>query len=262
MTLKNNRAPLLCCFKLCASFHSHGWIQTGVTVQKHSIRVKISNILSCVTFKFDRWPWKTIGHLSYAASSFVHHFIAMGEFKLELQSGKTQFRSKSTNFFSGVTLKFDGWPWKTIGHLKQHQALCIISSPYVNSNWSYNPEMAKWDHDFCDLDLWPWLFAWTSRLSLAGFAFTASPNGKDVKLTPLDVKIFDSQVPTVASNYLQGPHRESPKAMSKLSDTLIESHLGQRRYQSQITIIFNQLHIVSHSWSGISQEKYIFNHTH
>ena len=31
MTLKNNRAPLLCCFKLCASFHSHWWIQPGVT---------------------------------------------------------------------------------------------------------------------------------------------------------------------------------------------------------------------------------------
>ena len=28
MTLKNNRTPLLCCFKLCASFHSHQWIQT------------------------------------------------------------------------------------------------------------------------------------------------------------------------------------------------------------------------------------------
>ena len=39
MTLKNNRAPLLCCFKLCASFHSHRWIQTKVTVWKHSIRV-------------------------------------------------------------------------------------------------------------------------------------------------------------------------------------------------------------------------------
>ena len=38
---------------------------------------------------------------------------------------------------------------------------------------------------------------------------------------------------TVASNYLQGPHRESPKAMSKLSDTLIDSHLGLRRYQSR-----------------------------
>ena len=27
MPLKNNRAPLLCCFKLCASFHTHWWIQ-------------------------------------------------------------------------------------------------------------------------------------------------------------------------------------------------------------------------------------------
>ena len=26
MTLKNNRAPLLCYFKLCAAFHSHWWI--------------------------------------------------------------------------------------------------------------------------------------------------------------------------------------------------------------------------------------------
>ena len=27
---------------------------------------------------------KTIGHLFYATSSFVHHFVAIGEFKLEL----------------------------------------------------------------------------------------------------------------------------------------------------------------------------------
>ena len=40
MTLKNNRAPLLCCFKLCATFHNHQWIQTGVAVQKRSISVK------------------------------------------------------------------------------------------------------------------------------------------------------------------------------------------------------------------------------
>ena len=30
MTLKNNRVPLLCYFKLCASFCSHWWIETGV----------------------------------------------------------------------------------------------------------------------------------------------------------------------------------------------------------------------------------------
>ena len=34
LTLKNSRAPLLCCFKFYASFHSHWWIQTGVTVWK------------------------------------------------------------------------------------------------------------------------------------------------------------------------------------------------------------------------------------
>ena len=29
---------------------------------------------------------KTIGHLFYAILSFLHHFVAIGEFKLELQS--------------------------------------------------------------------------------------------------------------------------------------------------------------------------------
>ena len=52
-----------------------------------------------VTLKFDGWPWKTIGHLSFAVPSFVQHFIAIGEFKLELQSGNAQFGSNSTIFF-------------------------------------------------------------------------------------------------------------------------------------------------------------------
>ena len=116
MTLKNNRAPLQCCFKLCASFHSHRWIQAGVTVQKRPIWVKIIDFFSRVTLQFDVWPWKTIGHLFYATSSFVQHFVAIGEFKLELQSGNAQSGSKSTIFFCRVTLKFDGWPSKTIGH--------------------------------------------------------------------------------------------------------------------------------------------------
>ena len=67
--------------------------------------------------QFDVWPWKTTGHLFYATSSSMHHFIAISEFKLELQSGNAQFGSKSTIFFSRVTLQFDVWPWKTIGHL-------------------------------------------------------------------------------------------------------------------------------------------------
>ena len=52
MTLKNNRAPLLSNTKLCASFHHHMWIQTGVTVRKW-----LSWVLISVTLTFDLWPW-------------------------------------------------------------------------------------------------------------------------------------------------------------------------------------------------------------
>ena len=77
MTLQNKMAPLLCYFKLSASFNGHGWIKTGVTVKKRPILRKNQQIF------------------------------------------------------------FDGWPWKTIKHpLMPHEALCIISSWYVNSNWS------------------------------------------------------------------------------------------------------------------------------
>ena len=78
---------------------------------------KCDDFLSRVTLKFDGWPWITIGHLFYATSSFVQHFVPIGEFKLELQSGNAQSGSNST-FFRAV------WPWnltddlsKTIGHL-------------------------------------------------------------------------------------------------------------------------------------------------
>ena len=105
MTLENNRTPILYHSKLWASFQSHRWSQTWVTIRKHSIRVKIGNFLSRVTLKCDRWPWKTIGHLAYTPSSFVHNFIAIGEFKLELQSGNAQFGSKSTIFFNPCDLE-------------------------------------------------------------------------------------------------------------------------------------------------------------
>ena len=130
---------------------------------------KIWHFMSHVTLKFDKWPWKTIGHLFYAISSFVHHFAAISQFKLELQSKNAQFGSKSAtfdpvwpwnltddlennmtpllcyfklfvsfhnhrfvqtrvtvrkrpiwvkvHFLSHATLKFNAWPWRTIGHL-------------------------------------------------------------------------------------------------------------------------------------------------
>ena len=115
--IKNNRAAPLYYVKLCASFQSHPRIQTGVTVRKCSIWVKVGDVLYRVTSTFDRWPWKIIGHIFSATSSFVLHFIAIYLFKMELQSGNAKFGSKSAILLTRVTLKFDGWPWKTIGHL-------------------------------------------------------------------------------------------------------------------------------------------------
>ena len=112
MTLKNNGAPPLYYLKLFASFSSQWWIQTGVTVWKRLIWVKIDDFCSCVTLQFDRWPWKTLGHLFYATSSFVHHFVAIGEFKLELQSGNAQSGSNSTFFL-------DVWPWNLTADLEK-----------------------------------------------------------------------------------------------------------------------------------------------
>ena len=56
MTLENNRAPLLYYIKLCASFQSHGWIQTGVWYVwkcSNSIRVKINAFF--VPCDFEIW---------------------------------------------------------------------------------------------------------------------------------------------------------------------------------------------------------------
>ena len=55
---------------------------------------------------------KQKGNLFYATSSFVQHFVAIGEFKLELQSGNAQFGSNSM-MFRAV------WPWNLIDHLEK-----------------------------------------------------------------------------------------------------------------------------------------------
>ena len=81
-------------------------------VRKHPIWVKIDNVLYRVTSKFDGWPWKTIGQFSFAVSSFVQDFKAIGEFKLKLQSGNAHFGSNST-IFRAV------WPWNLMYDLEK-----------------------------------------------------------------------------------------------------------------------------------------------
>ena len=93
---------------------------------------------------------KTTGHLFYATSSFVHHLVPIGEFKLELQSGNAQSGSNST-IFRAVrrwNLTDDLAKQKGISSMLL-QALCIISYPLVILNLSYSPETPNLGHK-CD----------------------------------------------------------------------------------------------------------------
>ena len=105
MTLKNNRAPLLCYFKLCAWFHSHRSIQTGVMARKCQLRVKIGDFfVPCdleiwrMTLKNDRAHF--LCHIKLCAS-FYHMWI---------QSGVTVRKGRNW-VLTSVTLTFDPWPW-------------------------------------------------------------------------------------------------------------------------------------------------------
>ena len=117
MTLKNNRAPLLWYFKLCASFHTHWWIQIWVTVRKRSIWVKTTIFWAVWPRNFTDDPQKQKG-------------------------------------ISSMLL----------------QALCIISYPLVNSNWSYSPETPNLGQIWrflgpCDLEIW-WMTLKNNRAPL------------------------------------------------------------------------------------------------
>ena len=100
MLIENNREPLLYYVKFCGSFPSHGSFQNKVAVWKRSIFVKIGDFLFRVILKLDGWPmaWKNKRAPHLCCFKFVHHFIAINEFNLELKSGNAQFRSKSTTF--------------------------------------------------------------------------------------------------------------------------------------------------------------------
>ena len=122
-----------------------------------------------MTLKFDGWPSKTIGHLFYATSSFVQDFVAIGEFKLELQSRNAQSGSNSM-IFRAV------WPSNLTDDLKNNRAplLSIIKlyASFHHHMWIQTGvtvwKRLSWVVTSVTLtfDLWPWPFAWTSLLSL------------------------------------------------------------------------------------------------
>ena len=122
-----------------------------------------------MTLQFDAWPWKTIGHLFYSTSSFVHHFVAIGEFKLELQSGNAQSRSNSTIFRAcdleiwQMTLKNKRVPLlsniKLYASFHHHMWIQTGVTVWKRLSWVVTSVTLTFD-------LWPWPFAWTLLWSL------------------------------------------------------------------------------------------------
>ena len=83
---------------LCASFQIHRWIQTGVTVRKHSIWVKIRDFF--VLRDLQIW-WMALKNnraplLYYGTLSFASHFGTIGKFKLELGNERRRYNMTSS----------------------------------------------------------------------------------------------------------------------------------------------------------------------
>ena len=104
-----------------------------------------------VSFELDKWPWRTIGYLLYTPRSFVHHFIATCELKLELSSRNAEIVAKLAIFW--LT-----WPRNLTDDLKNsraplpcqsklcasfHSNLCILKmelssgKPEIGPNWLF-----------------------------------------------------------------------------------------------------------------------------
>ena len=102
MTLKT--IGHLCYIKICASFNSHRWIQSWVTVQfgaKSAILVPYELEIWRMTSYNNRAP--LLFHCKLSTS-----FRSMCEFKLELQFANPNIDAKICLTF--VTLTFDLWP--------------------------------------------------------------------------------------------------------------------------------------------------------
>ena len=131
---------------------------------------KLAIFLSDVSLKIDKWPWKTIGHLFYTTSSFVHHVKSIGEVKLELQSRKAQFGSKLPIFCPT-------WPWNLMDDLLYYIKLCAA----FQSQWYIQTRVTVWKRSIrakighflsrmtLKIDRWPWKIIW--HLSYADSSF-------------------------------------------------------------------------------------------
>ena len=139
------------------------------------------------------------------------------------------------------------------------------------SAWILKSVNEPWlEHHFCWTSWhYPMLWSWWHNVRWTQTA-VVQRKSQTTPGTRLQVGITVWQFSLTAD----GPEAQSPPIICKAPTAN-----RQRRWESyptrwstatldsvatsrEKTIIFNQLHIVNHSWSGLSQEKYTFNHPH
>ena len=168
MTFKNNRAPLLCYFKLCASFRSHWWIQTGVESGN-------AQFGSNATLFRAVWPWICQMTLKNNRAPLLCYFKLCVAFCSHwwIQTGvrvrKRPIWVKIWRVLEPcdleiwrMTLKNNRAPLLSIIKLYAsfHHHVWIQSRVTVRKRLSWVLTSVT-----LTFDLWPWPFAWTSRLS-------------------------------------------------------------------------------------------------
>ena len=164
MTLKINRAPLLSNIKLCATFHCHMWIQTGVTVWK-----LLNRVMTSVTLTSELDLLRV--HDSHLPLVITPENFRMIWWQEHCQQGKSEgfnsceWPSNLAQIWSKSSIFQPVWPWNLMDDHEKwqgtssilHQALCIISNPLVNWNRSYRPgtlNLGIKRRLFCPM--WPW----------------------------------------------------------------------------------------------------------
>ena len=106
MTWKNNRAPLPYYIKLGAAFQSHWHLQTGVTVQKRSIRVKIGDFFCpgwLIKLTYDIEKQKGTSSILHQALCIISNPLVKSNLSCSLETLKS---GKNWRFFCPA------WPWK------------------------------------------------------------------------------------------------------------------------------------------------------
>ena len=150
LKLKNNRAPLLYYIELCVSFESQRWIQTGVTVRKRSIRVKIGNFF--VPCDFQIWRMTLKNKMAPLLCCFKLCASFHGRFckPRDLKLWRRTFKNNRAPLLSNI---------KLCASFLCHMWIQTAVTVRKRLNWVMTSVTSA-------IDLWPWPFASTSRLPM------------------------------------------------------------------------------------------------